>query len=130
MSVPQTLTCDVCGVDVRLPDGYCLTTTQIVSAPGQWRQYYTMHKEEMASLGMESYEEFCRQQPIFQTIFMIAANATPWMVCESCIEMFDVDKTVAHEYVKKWYESDGSFVLPSGAAPHSAIDMGDGRSWD
>lgn len=129
MSLPEKIICDVCGKEVRLPGGYCLTTTQIVSSPGQWRQYYKMHEIEAASLEIFSYEDFCRTQPQRRTIFLVASNPSPWMVCEICIDLFDVDKEVARDYVKKWWETEGKFLLPSGPAPFSAIDMGDGRSW-
>lgn len=34
----------------------------------------------------------------------------PWMVSDSCIGLFDVDKALARERAKKWWESNGSFA--------------------
>ncbi len=130
MNMPQTLKCDICGNDIYSPIGYCLTTTQVVSSPGQWKLYYKKHQKEMAFQGIESYENFCKMQRTFRTIFIVASISTPWLVCEICINLFDVDMKVARDYVKKWLESNGTFILPSGPAPFSAINLGDGQFWD
>lgn len=129
MNIPTTLICDICGEDVKLPNGHCLTSAQVVSSPTQWKFYYKRHKTKIALQGINTYEAFCEAQSFLQTIFLIASNPEPWMVCEDCINMFDVDKVATHNYVVKWYESDGKYILPCGAADKSFIDMGDGRSW-
>ena len=42
----------------------------------------------------------------------------PWMVSDSIISYFDVDRQVARESAKKWWESDGSFA-PESVGPAS-----------
>jgi len=33
----------------------------------------------------------------------------PWMISDSCINLFEVDKTNARAHAKKWWESEGTF---------------------
>ena len=136
MSFLDSGTCDVCLCGLSRPAGYLLTTTEVVSAPGYWRSYYELHKQELVELQVHSYEEFCRAQPVFRTVFGIAAMDTPWLVCDRCILLFGVDHTRARDYAARWWRSRKwwrfrwTFRPPSsGAADISAINMGDGKRW-
>ena len=41
----------------------------------------------------------------------------PWMISDSCINLFEVDKANARAYAKKWWETDGAFSpINSGTA--------------
>jgi len=48
-----------------------------------------------------------------------ASVAKPWMISDSIINYFEVDKAEARHYAKKWWESEGSFA-PEAAGPASA----------
>src|SRR5215467_8016025 len=41
--VEESGVCDVCNAKVANPNGYLLTTRQVVGTPGYWRHYYETH---------------------------------------------------------------------------------------
>jgi hypothetical protein len=121
--------CDICSTRVSSPDGYLLTTREVVSSPKYWQHYYQVHKSEFESMGVLSYEGFCRN-PLLRTTCgeVLAGQRTPWMVCENCISMFDIDCEKARSYAKQWWQSGKTFrPLGTGSAPSSVINMGDAR---
>lgn len=128
--------CDICLQEVKSPDGYLLTTKEVVCAPEYWRIYYNLHKEECIPLGISDYEQFCRAQPVIRTVFTICGFDTPWLVCERCIIAFNVDKPLTKEYAIKWWKSKkwwnlfGPFKPPNtGPAELSDVNMGFGGRW-
>ena len=47
-----------------------------------------------------------------------ASVAKPWMISDSIINYFEVDKTEARDNAKKWWESEGNFT-PDTSGPAS-----------
>lgn len=54
----ETARCDVCNAELKRPQGYILTTSQVVSQPPYWRAYCRMHADELRDLGVNSHSEF------------------------------------------------------------------------
>lgn len=126
-AISESGVCDVCSRKVSSPDGYLLTTREVVSTPKYWQHYYQYHKDEFVSMGVSSYQDFCRN-PLLRASCgeMLANQQTPWLVCENCISMFNVDRERARSYAKQWWQSRRTFQPPgTGPAPVSAINMGD-----
>lgn len=128
--------CDVCLQGVSRPDGYLLTTSQVVASPEYWRAYYELHAAECSKLGIDTFDSFCRAQPALGTGPTIAAMPTPWLVCDKCISYFSADRDEAREHAKQWWQSwkwwrmRCTYEPPgNGHAPLAAIDMGDGKRW-
>ena len=121
---PQQAQCDICSATVTVPDGYQLTTTQVVRSPRFWRDYYQRHREEFAAMGMPSYDALLRSPARTMVAEQIAHDATPWLVCEKCIHRFDVDREQARAYARQWWESGRTFSPPgTGPAPLSEVKM-------
>lgn len=118
--------CDICNGKVTSPDGYLLTTKEVISTPRYWRHYYQYHKSQLVSMGVLSYEDFCRN-PLLRASFVnaVAGQRTPWMTCENCISMFEVDREKARAYAKQWWQK--KTFQPPGTGPASLfeINMGD-----
>jgi len=61
-----------------------------------------------------------------------AAQSTGWLVCESCIQLFNVDRKVAKEYAKIAGSSShpGDYCpLGSGPANHEAVALAAAKAW-
>lgn len=114
--------CDVCNGKIAAPDGFLLTTRQVVSTPAYWQHYYRYHQSEFTGLGVHSFADFC-SNPLLRPacIQTIGGQRTPWMVCATCIAMFPVDREQTRSYARQWWQ-DKSFQLP-GVGPSSAADV-------
>jgi len=119
--------CDVCGIRVRYPEGHLLTTRQVVGCPGYWEKVYEQQRESLQSRGVTSFENLKKNQEVRTELAgRFATEATPWMVCSSCISTFPVDSGVTHSHAKQWWECVAVYDLPGvGAVPLSAVNMGD-----
>ncbi len=97
--------------------GYLLTTAQVVSS----KKYWDLIMTEPETLSY-TISHFQNQQSGTQMRSMIfekyASVSQPWMVSDSIISYFDVDKNEAKVNAKKWWESEGSFS-PSNSGPAS-----------
>jgi tetratricopeptide (TPR) repeat protein len=119
--------CDVCGAVVNEPDGYQLTTIQVVGSPGFWQNYYERHADEFTEMGVTSYEAFsCAGDVRLATVERFVQDSTSWLVCEQCIHLFDVDQEQVRTYAQQWWESGRTFTPPgTGPASLSDVQMGD-----
>ncbi len=128
--VPESGNCDICSRKVLKPQGYLLTTTQVVATAAYWQFYFKQHKSRLAELGVSSFSEFCCN-PLARASCgaMIARQSTAWMVCDRCIEMFDVNRDLAESNARQWWDCERKYSPPgTGPAPLSAVDMGDGKT--
>lgn len=51
-----------------------------------------------------------------------ATIARPWMVSDSVIAFFDVDRQVARDGAKKWWESEGNFTPDNAGTAAEKLD--------
>lgn len=129
-SVSESSVCDICSQEVLRPDGYLLTTREVVSTAAYWQHYYQHHKSELAGMGVSSFADFCGNLLVRTSCAeALVRQSTPWMVCEECIQMFTVNRDQTQSYAKQWWESGRTFAPPgSGPAALSSVNMGDDKS--
>ena len=109
--------CDVCGNEIRRPDGYLLTTRQVVSRPAYWVYAFSHQWSYVDALprAEEVRGALAQQQ---------AGQRTPWLVCRDCAQRLDADLSETKHHAEQWWASDGHFAPPgSGAVPASAVQM-------
>ncbi len=125
-AIYESCACDICDTKVSRPNGYLLTTREVVSTPNYWQHYYQYHKDEFAFMGVNSYRDFCHNTLLRTSCCQaLAGQRTPWIVCDKCISMFNADRKKTRNYAKKWWESSRTFQPPgTGPAPLSEIKMG------
>jgi len=91
--------CDVCSKEILRDTGYMLSTTQAITNPRYWeyffRHYYTQQVEYLGRNG----------EKLGSYVFGRAADNTGWALCESCIQMYSINKSKAHEYFKTWKQT-------------------------
>jgi len=125
VSTQSSGVCDICAAELTAPNGYMLVTREVIGEPRYWQHYYREHEGEFSLLGVRSYEAFRNNQSLrAMCTTTLAGQSTPWMVCEGCIGMFNVDRQTTRHYAEEWWQSGGTFAPPGvGRAPLSAVNM-------
>lgn len=105
--------------------GYLLTTGQIVSSKKFWDMVMT--EPETMSYTVSHFKNQPGGTQMRNLIFEKHSSVDKaWMVSDSCIHLFEVDKAKAREDAKKWWDSDGTYN------PHqtgSAVEQLDPQSY-
>jgi hypothetical protein len=99
--------------------GYLLTTAQIVSSKKYWD--LVMTEPETMSYTVSHFKNQASGTQMRSMIFeKYATVAKPWIVSDSIINYFEVDKNAARDNAKKWWESEGDFA-PEKTGPASTV---------
>jgi hypothetical protein len=89
--------------------GYLLTTGQIVASKKYWDMIMT--EPETMSYTLSHFKNQPSGTQMRNMIFdKYATVGKAWLVSDSIINYFDVDKAAARVEAKKWWESDGQYV--------------------
>ena len=89
--------------------GYLLTTSQIVTSKKYWDMVMT--EPETMSYTISHFNNQSNGTQMRNMIFEKYATVTkPWIVSDSIINYFEVDKASAKDNAKKWWESEGNFI--------------------
>ncbi len=89
--------------------GYLLTTSQIVTSKKYWDMVMT--EPETMSYTISHFNNQSIGTQMRNMIFEKYATVTkPWIVSDSIINYFEVDKASAKDNAKKWWESEGNFI--------------------
>ena len=89
--------------------GYLLTTAQVVSSRKYWDLIMT--EPETLSYTVSHFKNQSSGTHMRSMIFdKYATVSKPWIVSDSVINYFEVDRIVAREGAKKWWESEGNYV--------------------
>ncbi len=97
--------CDICLEPVPKGMGYALTTTQVVTEPGYWEYAFNHQWAYMGNWGKSQSiagETIKTAEVLEQIVDQMSRNNTPWLVCDSCIEIFNVDKDLALAQAKRF----------------------------
>jgi hypothetical protein len=91
--------CDICNKDIQEPGGYFLTTKEIAVSERWWTNYFTALK----AMTGRSFSELAGILP------MIVGNRTksdtPWIIRETCADIFTFDRRERREKAKRWRET-------------------------
>ena len=102
--------CDISKEPIEKGFGYLLTTVQVVSSKKFWDNVMT--EPETMSYTVSHFKE--QDEMATKMRFMIFEKHStvekPWMVSDSYIHLFDVDKKEARENANKWWEQEGTFT--------------------
>jgi len=108
-------TCPITKEPLEKGFGYLLTTSQVVASKKYWDLIMT--EPETMSYTVSHFRNQSSGTQMRSMIFdKYASVPKPWIVSDSVINYFDVDKTVAKEDAKKWWELEGNFT-PSNTGP-------------
>ena len=111
--------CQITKEPIEKGYGYLLTTAQIVTSKRYWDMIMT--EPETMSYTLSHFKNQSSGTQMRPMIFeKYATVAKPWIVSDSIINYFEVDKTEARENAKKWWETEGTYS-PTNIGPASQI---------
>jgi hypothetical protein len=102
------------------PDGgYLLTTAQVVRSEKFWDQ--TMTEPETLAFTLAHFNNDTTGTHMRSLIFeKHSTQAGPWLISETCIDLFAVNRMVARSNARRWWERKGDYV-PEGSGPAPEI---------
>jgi hypothetical protein len=107
--------CNITKEPIEPGYGYLLTTAQIITSKKYWDMVMT--EPETMSYTISHFNHQHTGTQMRTMIFeKYASVAKPWIVSDSIINYFDVDKEEARAQARKWWESEGNYA-PSNVGP-------------
>ncbi len=102
-------TCDISNEPLEKGYGYLLTTAQVVSSQKFWDNIMT--EPETMSYTVSHFKDHDEMATrMRQMIFEKHSTVDkPWIVSDSYIQLFDVDKTESRKNAKQWWENEGQY---------------------
>jgi len=108
--------------------GYLLTTSQIVASKKYWDLIMT--EPETLSYTVSHFKNQTSGTQMRSMIFeKYASIDRPWIVSDSVIGYFDVDKNTAKENAKIWWEQEGNFKPGNTGTADSMLDPQTFQTW-
>lgn len=102
-------TCPITKEPLEKGFGYLLTTAQVVASKKYWD--LVMTEPETMSYTVSHFRNQPSGTQMRSMIFEKYASITkPWIVSDSVIGYFDVDKQAARENARKWWAQEGNFA--------------------
>lgn len=120
--------CNITKEPIEKGFGYMLTTAQVITSKKYWDMIMT--EPETLSYTVNHFKNQASGTQMRSMIFeKYATVAKPWMISDSIINFFDVDKKKAKDDAKKWWESEGTF-RPEEVGPASdKLDESTYKTW-
>ena len=89
--------------------GYLLTTAEVISSKKYWDMVMT--EPETMSYTLSHFKNQSSGTQMRSMIFdKYATIGKPWMISDSVIGYFEVDKKAAKENAQKWWANEGNFT--------------------
>jgi len=105
--------CKTCGTLLEAGEGHALTSSQIILSRKYWDGI--MLEPETKSYTIAHFEG--KDPAATQMRAMIFKRSAdfkdPWIICDTCVNMFDVDKQATQKFAAQWWETEKSFRPPS-----------------
>lgn len=104
-------TCDISKEPVEKGYGYLLTTSQIVSSKRFWDNVMTEPETMSYTISHFKNQDKTATQ-MRNMIFEKYSNSDKsWMISDSYIQLFEVDREEARKHARNWWENDGNYSL-------------------
>ncbi len=105
--------CGICKSRMEYEEGSVLTSSQIVKSNAFWDKL--MVEPETLSYTKAHFEsQDAMATKMRQMIFnKYSEKDNPWIVCDSCIEMFEVENAEVKGHAQQWWQSERKFRPPS-----------------
>jgi hypothetical protein len=121
-------TCGITKEPLERGYGYLLTTSQIVSSKKYWD--LVMTEPETLSYTVSHFKNQTSGTQMRSMIFeKYASIDKPWIISDSVINYFEVDKNTAKENAKKWWEQEGNYVPNNTGSAGKTLDPQTFQTW-
>jgi hypothetical protein len=109
--------CPVTKEPIEFGFGYLLTTAQVIASKKYWD--LVMTEPETLSYTLSHFKNQPSGTQMRSLIFnKYSTISKPWIVSDSCISLFEVDRQQAREAARRWWDSQGTY-LPDRTGPAS-----------
>jgi hypothetical protein len=105
-----TATCTLSGEPIEPGYGYLLTTSQVVASKRYWDGKMTEPETMAYTLSFFKNNDPMAERMRTMIFEKFSGVNTPWLISDSYIGWFDVDKLEARDMANKWWEAEGQFV--------------------
>jgi hypothetical protein len=95
--------CDCCLTSLQEPNGYLLRTYEILKSASYWKFLFNTNEYGVDQTGLDKRVESFK---------VVASFTSPWVICDECIDKFDVDRTENKEYMNNWISKKGKYTPP------------------
>lgn len=113
--------CPITKENIEHGFGYMLTTSQIVSSKKFWDMVMT--EPETLSYTVSHFKNQQSGTQMRSLIFEKHSSVDKaWMISDSCINLFDVDKAEARADAKRWWESEGLYTPSEAGKAEEKMD--------
>ncbi len=113
--------CQITKEPIERGYGYLLTTAQIVASEKYWDMIMT--EPETMSYTLSHFKNQSSGTQMRSMIFeKYATVEKAWIISDSIINYFEVDKSEARENAKKWWEAEGNFSPTDIGAAAKVLD--------
>lgn len=120
--------CNITKEPIEKGFGFLLTTAQIVTSKRYWDMIMT--EPETMSYTVSHFKNQASGTQMRSMIFeKYASISKPWMVSDSIIGFFDVDKAAAKANAKKWWETEGTFTPSEVGSASDKLDANTYKTW-
>ena len=106
-------TCDISKEPVESGYGYLLTTSEIVSSKKFWDNIMTEPETMSYTISHFKNKDETATQMRRMIFDKYSGRDKSWMISDSYIHLFDVDKDKARADAKHWWEQEGHYALKS-----------------
>lgn len=105
--------CNICKSGMEYEEGNILTSSQIVTSNSFWDKL--MVEPETISYTKAHFESSDAMATKMRHMIFnkYSEKDQAWIVCDYCVEMFDVEKEQVKEHARKWWETDKTFRPPA-----------------
>ncbi len=121
-------TCKITKEPLEKGFGYLLTTAQVVVSKKYWDLIMT--EPETLSYTVSHFKNQSSGTQMRSMIFEKYASVDkPWIISDSVINYFEVDKKAAKEDAKKWWEAEGNFQPSNTGKADAKLDPQTFQTW-
>ena len=120
--------CDISREPVEKGFGYLLTTAQVVSSQSFWNQVMT--EEETMSYTISHFKNNDEMGTKMRSIIFAkhSGKEDPWIISDSYIDLFQVDKDEARANANKWVEEKGNYRPENTGPAQDVIESNEFRA--
>lgn len=115
--------CPITKEQIEKGYGYLLTTSQVITSKRYWDMVMT--EPETLSYTISHFNNQPNGTQMRSLIFeKYSSIDKPWMISDSCINLFEVNKQEARERAKQWWNTEGHFTPKEAGSALDQLDPG------
>lgn len=103
--------CDISKEPVENGFGYLLTTSQIVSSKKFWDNVMTEPETMSYTISHFKNQDATATQMRNMIFEKYSTQDKSWMISDSYIQLFEVNKEEARKHARTWWENEGNYSL-------------------